>query len=201
MTTDDPTRPEFWDSRYESSRKPWDLGEVPDSLNQYIGSNTGKGSVLIPGCGTGYEVRAFHEAGYNVTALDFSPAAVNEAQKYLGSLGNKVIIGDFFTHKFRMASFDIIYERTFLCSFPPRLWIDYVNRVASLLKPNGKLVGIFVYGHEEEPPPYCLTSSDSLNLFGKFFDLEEDKEIKNSLPLFQGMERWQIWTKRMEPNL
>ncbi len=56
--------------------------------------------MLIPGCGADYEVRAFHEAGDHVTAIDFSPAAVEQAKKQLGGLGERVILGDFFVHDF-----------------------------------------------------------------------------------------------------
>jgi SAM-dependent methyltransferase len=63
---------------------------------------------MIPGCVSGYEVQAFHAAGYDVTAIDFSPAAVEHAKRVLGSLAERVILGNFFTYDFCQQRFDLI---------------------------------------------------------------------------------------------
>ena len=70
---------EFWDSRYRSGKTPWDYGGVPAALLNYL-QTAQPGRVLIPGCGSGYEVRAFHERGWDVLAIDYSPAAVERAR-------------------------------------------------------------------------------------------------------------------------
>src|SRR4026209_518638 len=99
MISNDPTRPEFWDNRFVAGKTPWDLHGVPQGLNAYLSRST-PGRVLIPGCGSAYEVRAFSDAGWSVTAIDFSPAAVARAKKLLGSLSDLVVLGDFFKHPF-----------------------------------------------------------------------------------------------------
>jgi ubiquinone/menaquinone biosynthesis C-methylase UbiE len=195
----DSTDPEFWSCRYEAGKTPWDFGGVPAALNSFLSGAAGSGKVLIPGCGSSYEVRAFHDAGYDVTAIDFSPAAVEQAKKVLGSLAERVILGNFFTHDFGQRRFDLIYERTFLCSLPPARWPDYVNRMADLLSPRGRLIGLFLYGQEPEPPPYPLTDAQAEALFEKHFRLVRSEMVKDSLPLFRGMERWQEWVKTDEP--
>ncbi len=152
--------------------------------------------MLIPGCGSGYEVKAFHDAGFEVTAIDFSSAAIEQAGRLLGPLRRSVILGDFFTHDFTGQEFDLIYERTFLCSLPPGRWRDYATRMAELL-PKGKLLaGIFLYGAEPEPPPNPLTEAQALELFGREFELIRSDPVSDSLPLFQGMERWQEWRRK-----
>jgi protein-L-isoaspartate O-methyltransferase len=40
--------------------------------------------VLIPGCGSGYEVKAFHEVGHEVMAIEFSAPAIARAHEVLG---------------------------------------------------------------------------------------------------------------------
>jgi SAM-dependent methyltransferase len=152
------------------------------------------GCALIPGCGSAYEVRAFDEAGWKVTAIDFSPIAVERARSELGELADRVVQDDFFEHNFGSQRFDLIYERTFLCALPPDLWPAYVTRVRQLLTPGGKLAGIFLYGGQGEPPPYPLTSAKASELFGKNFSLLKTVPVMDSLPLFAGNERWQEWT-------
>jgi len=189
----DSTRSDFWTSRYAAGKTPWDFGGVPAALKSFLARSSAPGRVLVPGCGSGYEVQAFHEAGYDVTAIDFSPAAVDQAKRILGVLAERVIGGDFFTHDFGQGRFDLIYERTFLCSMPPSRWPDYANRMADLLSPGGRLIGVFLYGQQPEPPPYPLTDKQAEQLFQRRFRLVRSELVTDSLPLFRGMERWQEW--------
>ncbi len=192
---DSPARPDFWNTRYAAGRTPWDLGGVPKSLERYLAAHPGQGaSVLIPGCGTGYEIAAFAAAGYSVTAIDFSPPAVAVARANLGSpLAERIVEGDFFTYDFAVAPFDLVYERTFLCALPTDLWPKIVARTASLLTPGGTLAGIYFFGDKEDGPPFGLGSDEAAPLFDAHFVLAADHAIpaEESLPLFAGRERWQ----------
>jgi SAM-dependent methyltransferase len=191
----DSTNPDFWTTRYAAGKTPWDFGGVPEALRSFLARSSPPGRVLIPGCGSGYEVQAFHEGGYDVTAMDFSPAAVDQAKRVLGVLAERVIFGDFFTYDFGQGSFNFIYERTFLCSMPPPRWPDYANRMADLLSPEGRLIGIFLYGQRAESPPYPLTDEEAEQLFQRRFRMVRSELVTDSLPLFRGMERWQEWLK------
>lgn len=186
-----PTDREFWDSRYRSGKTPWDFGGVPAALTAWL-ATARPGRVLIPGCGSGYELRAFHQRGWDVTAMDYSPAAIARAPKDCGRL----LLADFFAHDFGGEKFDVIYERTFLCSLPPEFWPRYVRRMSELLVAGGKLVGFFLYGHEDEPPPYPLP--EGTTLFDSDFTRVADEPVTDSLPLFAGRERWQVWEKNAE---
>jgi SAM-dependent methyltransferase len=185
----------FWDIRYRAGKMPWDFGGVPGALNTYL--ETAKpGRVLIPGCGAGYEARTFHDRGCDVLAIDYSTAAIECARQVLGPLADKTLLADFFTHDFGERKFDVIYERTFFCSLPPDHWPAYALRMAELLRPGGTLIGFFLYGHEEEPPPYPLTEEIARQLFGRDFTRVADEPVTDSLPLFAGRERWQVWELR-----
>jgi SAM-dependent methyltransferase len=193
--TDRPTDPRFWNERYASSRTPWDLGGVPAALMRFLAKHPGHGKrVLIPGCGSGYEVAPFAHAGYAVTAIDFSPPAVARARARLGpTLGDHVVEGDFFSHDFADAPFDLVYERTFLCALPPELWPKIIARTASLLKPGGTLAGLYFFGEKDDGPPFGLAPGEPAKLFGPQFVMVADEPVPaaESLPLFAGHERWQ----------
>ena len=191
----DSNRPDFWTVRYTAGKTPWDFGGVPSALKSFLERSSIPGRVLIPGCGSGYEVQAFHAAGYDVSAIDFSPAAVEQARRVLGSLAERVFLGDFFTYDFGQR-FDLIYERTFLCSMTPSRWPEYVNRMADLLSPGGKLIGVFLYGQRSSSgPPFPLTEPEAEQHFNKHFELVRSELMADSLPLFRDMERWQEWLK------
>jgi SAM-dependent methyltransferase len=175
---------------------PWDLGGIPPSLVAFLTRSRTPARVLVPGCGSGYEVRAFHEAGHDVTAIEFSAAAVARAREVLGPLGDRVIQGNFFKHDFGENRYELVYERGFLCSLPIGRWPDYASRMANLLAPGGKLAGLFLYGQEPEPPPYPLTEQSAASLLGPFFQLKyTEQSLIESVPVYQGMEHWQEWEK------
>lgn len=129
-----------------------------------------------------------------MTAIDFSPPAVSRARSHLPlSLAERVVEGDFFTHDFSTAPFDVVYERTFLCALPPALWPALVARTASLLKPGGTLVGLYFFGEKDDGPPFGLAPEDPARLFEGHFVRVDDRSVaaEESLPLFAGRERWQ----------
>lgn len=157
---------------------------MPAALKSWL-ETAQPGRVLIPGCGSGYEMDAFTARGWDVTAIDISPAAVERARQH----GRPAMLADFFTHDFGGRPFDVMYERTFLCSMPPSEWPKYVARVAELAD---RLVGFFFYGHEEDGPPFPLP--DAGIFAGKLMCIV-DEPVTDSLPLFAGRERWQVWQK------
>lgn len=59
-----------------------------------------------------------------------------------------------------------------------------------LVVSNGLLVGYFLYGEEAEPPPCRLTQVMVRFLFDNRFRQLQDEAVTDSLPLFQGQERW-----------
>jgi SAM-dependent methyltransferase len=194
---DDSFRTQFWVKRWQREKLPWDLGHIPPDLLSFIAQQSSRPMrVLIPGCGSGYEVRAFHDAGHDVEAVDFSEPAVVHAREVLGPLGNRVIRGNFFKHDFAGKKYEWIYERGFLCSFTPSHWPEYAARMADLLLPGGRLIGLFLYGNEPEPPPFPLTDATAAELLGKSFRLvKTESATADSVPVYQGMERWQEWEK------
>ena len=176
---------------------PWDAGGVPHELAKYLAGASGGGRALIPGCGAAYEVAAFHEAGHEVIAIDFSPAAVAAAARALGPLQGTARLGDFFQYDFGNIRFDIIYERAFLCSLPRRFWPGYCARVSELLRPGGLLIGFFFYDASESGPPFGLQQGELDDLLKGRFVLATDDQPRNSVPVFAGKERWQVW-RRLE---
>ena len=150
---------------------------------------------MIPGCGSGREIASFIEAGWNVTAIDFSPTALGRARDSLAGGSANLILDDFFTYPFANAAFDLIYERTFLTALPPVRWPAVAQRYRDLLKPGGRIVGYCYYGYEAEGPPF-FQPPEQPAVFAPMFDLAEDALSEDALPFLGERERWQMWADR-----
>jgi SAM-dependent methyltransferase len=195
MPKEDAAQPEFWDKRIRENFTPWDAGCVPEALEKFLGTEPRGQRALIPGCGSGYEARAFAQAGFDVLAVDFAEAAIERARRILGPLSDRVRLADFFESDFE-TPFDLVYERAFLCALPRRLWPRYAPRVAELLRPGGRLTGFFFFDDTQRGPPFGLKSGELETLLEKHFDRTVDASVSGSIPIFSGKERWQVWNRR-----
>ena len=192
----DSSKPDFWDTRFRQNVTPWDAGRVPAALQRFLARHTGRGRVLVPGCGTGYEVRELAHAGFDVTAIDFSEAALEAARRELGPLAHLVCLADFFGFECDTPSFDAIYERAFLCALPRRVWTDWANRAAQLLRPGGLLFGLFFFDDNIKGPPFGIAAEQLEALLVPEFERLEDEPVEDSIPAFAGRERWQVWRRK-----
>jgi len=191
----DSSKSDFWESRYRDHTTPWDAGKVPDALRDYTKRIKSGSRILIPGCGSAYEAGYLAENGFDVLAIDFSPAAVELAKKNLSRFGDIVRLADFFEFDYGKP-YEVIYERAFLCALPPRMWPQYAPRMAQLLRPGGELAGFFFVRETEKGPPFGTTPEALHALLDPHFDLVEDRMATDSIPVFQDAEHWQIWRKR-----
>jgi SAM-dependent methyltransferase len=199
MPKEDAAQPEFWEKRFRENFTPWDAGSVPAALEQFLRTEPRGQRALIPGCGSGYEVRAFAEAGFDVLAVDFAEAAIERARRVLGPLSDRVRLADFFESDFG-TPFDLVYERAFLCALPRRLWPEYAPRVSELLGPEGRLAGFFFFDDHEHGPPFGLRTGELETLLGGHFHRAADAAVSDSIPIFAGKERWQVWTRNTSPS-
>jgi len=151
----------------------------------------------VPGCGTGYEVKAFADAGHEVLAIDFSDAAIELARVFLGPLASLVRKADFFA--FDEKPFDLVYERAFLCALPRRMWPQWGARMSELVRPGGELAGFFYIDDNEKGPPYGVAAHALRRLLEGNFRLEQDEAVPavQSLPVFKGREVWQVWKRKL----
>lgn len=191
----DPADPEFWDVRYGARFAPWDAGRVPAQLRRLVEGESAARRVLVPGCGSAWDVRYLVESRWDVLGIDFSDAALEAARAVLGPHADRVRKADFFA-PIPEAPFDVVYERAFLCALPRRLWRDWGRRVAELLEPGGRLAGFFFFDAAERGPPFGLREQAELDaLLAHGFERVEDAAVADSIAVFQGKERWQVWRR------
>ncbi|MEW6372557.1 MAG: methyltransferase domain-containing protein [Pseudomonadota bacterium] len=191
----DPRTPGFWDERFEQGFTPWDRGGVPQGLRDFVARTPRPLRTLIPGCGSGYELACLCEAGWDATAIDFSPAAVATAKKAVGPWAGRVVEADFFAYAPPRA-LELIYEQAFLCAMPPALWPRVAARWAELLPGGGLLAGFFFFGESPKGPPFGIARAALDALLLPHFECTRDEAVEESLPVFAGKERWMEWRRR-----
>lgn len=194
----DPGASAFWSERFEREFTPWDRGGVPVQLQAFVAEAGRTYVTLIPGCGTGYEVACLSEAGWEVTAIDFSSAAVEAARKVLGPWAGRVVEADFFEFV-PQRPIELIYERAFFCALPTHMRQAVVNRWAELLPPGALLAGYFFFDDSPKGPPFGIASGELDAMLAPFFERIVDAPVDDSLPVFTGRERWQVW-RRLPPG-
>jgi len=158
-----------WEVLYQTGETGWDRGQVSPALETWIqqgviqhGSN-----ILIPGCGRGYEVVALAKLGFDVTAIDLAPSAIEALNQKLTDEGVSAttICADIFTHQFDR-QFDVVYEQTCLCAIEPKQRADYERCIERWLKAGGKLLFSMMQTGETGGPPYHCELSEMRTLFG-----------------------------------
>ena len=190
-----PEHPDFWCKRFGQGVTPWDAGKVPFAFADFISRQPTPFNTLIPGCGSAWEAGHLAELGWPVTALDFSPVAVATARTVLGSAAVDLVCDDFFTFS-PPRPFQLIYERAFLCALPRKLWKDWGQRIAELLPSGGLLAGYFFLCEQPKGPPFGILSEQLDALLTPNFTRIEDTAVDDSIPVFAGRERWQVWQRR-----
>jgi hypothetical protein len=195
FTTRDPRAPAFWDERFERGFTPWDRGGVPEALQRFVAHAGRPLATLIPGCGNGYELACLLDAGWNAVAIDFSPAAVAAARAAMGRWRERIVEADFFSYE-PLFPLDLIYERAFLCALPREMWPKVASRWASLLPPGALLAGFFFFDDAAKGPPFGIARAQLDALLAPAFECVEDAPVSDSIPVFEGKERWMVWRRR-----
>ena len=189
-----PEHPDFWCKRFGEGFTPWDAGKVPDAFAAFVDREPSPLNTLIPGCGSAWEAAHLAQHGWPVTALDFSPVAVARAREVLVDAAVDLVCADFFVYTPKQP-LDLIYERAFLCALPRKLWADWGRRVAELLPAGGRLAGFFFVCDQAKGPPFGILPEQLDALLLPNFRCIADAPVADSIPVFAGRERWQVWQR------
>jgi len=159
-----------WEDLYQQGDTGWDRGVISPALQHWLDHGELKAGqrILIPGCGRGYEVIALAKRGFDVTALDLAPSAIDAVRKGLQEAGLKatLVCSDLFDYQANQC-FDAIYEQTCLCALPMARRKDYEKCLFSWLKPDGILYFSMMQTGESGGPPFHCDWSDMRILFSE----------------------------------
>ncbi|WKB54880.1 methyltransferase domain-containing protein [Eleftheria terrae] len=161
-----PTR-DFWQARFDAQQTPWDRGGPSPQLLawQARGEAPAAGSrVVVPGCGSGWELATLAAQGCEVIGLDYAEAAVQRSRALLQGRGLAARVEQADVLEWAPAQpLDAVYEQTCLCALHPDAWVAYAQQLHRWLRPDGRLYALFMQalrpnaatGAIEGPPYHC----------------------------------------------
>ena len=192
------TSREYWESQYQSGDMHWDKGAPSPGLVDFLAAHPElpRGSVCVPGCGTGHDVRAWAQAGFNVLGCDIAPSAIQLATEKtkVAGLNAKFQLCDFLRDD-PPVLFDWIFEHTLFCAIKPGERDDYVRAILRWLKPEGQYLAVnYLIVEDGEGPPFPVTRDELWRRFSPHFELVADW-VPRSYPNRTGRERMFWWRR------
>ena len=178
----------YWNKRYVNSENGWDLGAISLPIKEYIDQLTDTSiSILIPGCGNGYEGEYLIEKGFqNVYLLDFAEEPLLNFKNNNPNFPVENLINeDFFKHQ---GNYDLIIEQTLFCAIDPKLRMNYAKKISELLTPKGKLIGLLFNREFQSGPPFGGSKNEYLTYFTPYFKCVKMEDCFNSIEPRKGTE-------------
>ncbi|MBT8244475.1 MAG: methyltransferase domain-containing protein [Winogradskyella sp.] len=187
----------YWENRYQNKNTGWDIGKISTPLKTYIDQLNNKDiRILVPGTGNSYEAEYLWELGFkNTYVLDIAISPLQNLKTRIPDFPTEHCLHkDFFNLNI---SFDLILEQTFFCALNPELRRDYVHKMADILNPKGKLVGLlFNFELTENGPPFGGDKSSYVRLFKECFNINIIEKAYNSIKARRNKELFFIFEKK-----
>lgn len=139
-----------WDDDYKEGFMPWDLGHPEPLLVAAVeAGELPAGRALDIGCGTGDNARFLASRGWEVTAVDLSPTAVEMARSKGGNVDYHA--HDVLAEPLPGGDYSVVFDRGCFHVFDDAADRDrFASRVAAALGPGG--VWLTLAGSTEGPP-------------------------------------------------
>ena len=170
---DNPEREQFFETVYDRAEGdaaaiPWADLAAKHKLADWLAQNGHhSGRAIDVGCGLGDNAEALANAGYETTAFDFSPKAIDWAKSRFPASSVKYSVGDLFDlPREWLGKFDLVHECYTLQSIPPETLEKSMPAIASLVAPGGLLL---VYTRvrpnagEVDGPPWPLEADTAMS--------------------------------------
>lgn len=187
-----------WEARYQSGDMPWEKGEPSPGLVDFLAAHPelSRGTVAVPGCGTGHDVRAWAQAGFEAHGFDLAPSAIRLADERTKAAGlnARFTLGNFLTDA-PPQRFDWLFEHTLYCAIDPKLRGDYAQAVLRWLKPDGHFLAVHYLIPDEDGPPFGTTRDEVVSRFAPHFDLLGEW-VPCSYPNRTGLELMLWWRRK-----
>ena len=143
----------YKESAGDTGKIPWADMEPNRFFQAYAERVSLKGNerrALVVGCGLGDDAKFLHDLGFEVTAFDISPTAIDWARRVYGDSGIHFETADLF-QPFRgwLGAFDFVLEIYTIQPLPIEMRESAIDAVSAFVAPGGELV-VVTRGREDD---------------------------------------------------
>jgi len=154
---------------------PWSDGRPNTLFVEWVVEQKDRGRALVVGCGLGEDAAFLDKRGWDVTAFDISPTAVEWAKDLFSDSEVDWLAADLLNlPKEWCASFDLVLEVHILQAMPEDVRLQASPALAPLVREGGHLVCIGRYQTDaqmEEGPP-CPLSKSFIETIGEGLEIQ-----------------------------
>jgi SAM-dependent methyltransferase len=143
---------------------PWANLEPNRWLLEWLGGQTAPAkdsTAVVVGCGLGDDAEELARRGYDVTAFDVAPNAIEWAKRRFPESTVAYRVADLFSLPTSMeGAFDLVFESYTIQALPAGVRAVAIAAVASMVAPGGGLLAVMRGGENEEQtdgPPWPVT--------------------------------------------
>jgi SAM-dependent methyltransferase len=185
----------YWENRYQAKDMPWEKGAPSPGLVDFLATHPTlpRGTVCVPGCGTGHDVREWAKAGFTTYGFDIAPSAIELSREKTKAAGLTATfqLGDFL-NDVPPFQFDWLFEHTLFCAIDLNQRDNYVRAALRWLKPGGQYLAVNYLIPDKDGPPFGTTRDEVWQRFSPHFDLVEEW-VPRSYPNRTGLELMLWW--------
>ena len=201
LEQDDPTG--WFERLYSAAQEgeavvPWDRGTAHQLLTEWVEESHPDGTdktALIVGAGTGWDAELIADLGFDTTAFDISPSAIDAARRNHPDSKAQYVVADLLAPPAEWhRAFDLVVEIYTVQALPIELQPAAIKQVGEQVAPGGTLLVIAAARADDEPdeaidgPPWPLTRS-AIDSFATT-DLHLIQLIRSPSPTDPTIHRW-----------
>lgn len=187
-----------WEALYQAGDTRWEKGEPSPGLVDFLAAHPAwpRGSVAVPGCGTGHDVRAWARAGFDAEGFDIAPSAICQCEErtIAAGLKAKFTLLNFLSDA-PPRTFDWFFEHTLFCAINPSRRDEYVQAAVRWLKPGGQFLAVHYMIRDTEGPPFGVVQEELMERFLPHFELIKGW-VPRSYPNRTGQELMLWWRRK-----
>ncbi len=140
----------------DNQQIPWADLEPNKFLQAWVEKNPLKGNgrkALVVGCGLGDDAKYLYDLGFNVTAFDISPTAIEWAKRIHAAIDIRFEVADLFEpFPEWLGAFDFVLEVYTIQPLPLEMRERVIDAIAGFVAPGGELI-VVARGREDDEEP------------------------------------------------
>ncbi len=147
--------PTDWNQRYATGDTPWDSGAPSREMIRVLDERAiAPCRTLEIGCGTGTNAVYLAQRGFDVTAFDLSPLAIERAKAKSQRAGvePRLMVADVLAPPDFGEPFDFVFDRGVYHSIRPFALFGFLELLAAVTKPGSRYLVLTGNANEIRPP-------------------------------------------------